>query len=211
MESGKMTYAYPRCSVCDRILDTDSDMIMINEKMICAPCVINKYKDKVPTVIRDIPEPKPPLTIGSRDNIISSTYGEIYGYCVAEARKHFTDEATIASSSATLYIQANKDMAQMTGLKSIFNKKIQEGFPSLMAIYLWHYAPLISKFPKLGQAIRHWFKEMAVIEYKEMDERVKDYLYRNGYEDMNGMWMQAYADAYQADTVIEIAEGEGKQ
>jgi len=125
-------------------------------------------------------------------NIISEIYGDAYGHCVNEARKYFREESAIASQTATLYIQYNKDQSSISGLKGVLHQKIKDNMPSLMQIYLWHYTPIINFFPQLGQALRHWFHEMGEIDYKALDERVTDYMYRNGHEDMNIVWRDAY-------------------
>jgi len=170
------------CSKCGNEID-GIHVVNADGSTVCRDCITG--------ITPHIPRPIPPfLDWGS--NIISETYGDEYSFCVNEARKYFREESAIASQTATLYIQYNKDKSSIKGLQERLRQKIEANMPSLMSIYMWHYAPLINKFPKLGQAIRHWFKEMAVIDYKEMDERVKDYMYRNGVEDYNIFCLKAY-------------------
>jgi len=137
------------------------------------------------------------------DNIISDVYGDLYASCVAEAKKHFTEEQSIASSSATLYIQANKDVQIIKPIQQRFQARMKAEMPSLMSIYLWHYAPLISIFPKLGKAIRYWFHELGEIDYKALDERVRDYMERNDFDDMIDAWLEAYMNMQLRDINVE--------
>jgi len=128
------------------------------------------------------------------DNLISDIYGDPYASCVNEAKKHFTTEDAISSSTAQLWIQYNKDMSLIKPVQQRLQARVKTEMPSLMSIYLWHYAPLISFFPKLGKAIKYWFHELGVIDYKEIDARVTDYMERNGFDDMNDTWVLAWSN-----------------
>jgi len=128
----------------------------------------------------------------SKDNTVEKVYGKLYRECYEVANSLFNDEAAKQSATATLYIRASKDepliQAYLKSLKDekaevtkALNKLKEDGIPSLVSVYIWHYTPLISREPKLGQAIRHWVTERGITGYKELDEHVVEYMIRNGH------------------------------
>ena len=61
-------------------------------------------------------------------------------------------------------------------------------------IYLWHYAPLINRIPKLGEAIHSWVTERGIVKPADIEEKVQDYIQRNGIPPMVNLWFPKETD-----------------
>ena len=119
-----------------------------------------------------------------KESRVSYLYGRTYDECYQIAKRYFTEEPARQSATATLYINAIKDINRVENYIGAVKKGLTE-VPSqdravAYNIFKEVYADLIEKYPQADSALEHWVLKVGIVDPKEVKIRMVDYFYRQG-------------------------------
>lgn len=125
------------------------------------------------------------MTDMTKESGASVLYGRLYDDCNRIAKRYYQDEAVIQSATATLYINAVKDQAKVDNYIKLYKKGFEEVASNdrqvAYNIYTAMYAELLERYPVAQSALEHWIIKVGIVDPKELEIRLIDYFYRNGY------------------------------
>ncbi len=119
------------------------------------------------------------------ENQIFALYGNTVKHCVELARLYVKDDNAVGRMANSIFIEYNKKHDSVESYIACVKKGVQTHQKDRVVafnIYKEIYKELTEKYPQTLSVLQEWIIRRGIVDFKTIDEKMMDYLYRNDYD-----------------------------